>query len=390
MILPALVFPVLVGFAGLAVEGGLWYADRHQLRTMADSASLAGAWARRENEDAFDAAVAAAEALGFDASTDELVLNAPPLTGTFTSDVNAVEVIVRRSRPLLISALFMESDSVGIGNRAVSRFESQSAPCMLALNDHASGAISFSGNTQVELDGCGIASNSNADNAMTFSGNSHLIAEWLETPGGVDISGNAYLTTDTEPELGTSPQGDPYADLPEPPRPADCPSGSHDVYTPCTFVGGKTFSGNSDTELEPGLYFVDGGEFRVSGNAEVAATGVTVYLTGGATLSFSGNGSLDFSAPTNGTYAGIAFMQDRDDPHGTSQLSGNALAGLEGSVYLPNQQIQYSGNGGLGSGCARMIADTLQFTGNSSVYLGSNCPGAGLPDAVANPPRLVE
>ena len=41
MIIAAIVMPVTLAFTALAVEGGLWYADHHQLRTMADTAALA-------------------------------------------------------------------------------------------------------------------------------------------------------------------------------------------------------------------------------------------------------------------------------------------------------------------------------------------------------------
>lgn len=397
MILPVLVLPVLIGLTGLAVEGGLWYADRHQLRAMADSAALAAAWARRENEDEFAAAVAAAEALGFDGGTDELELNAPPLAGTFFGDADAVEIIVRRSRPLLISTLFLDSQSVGIGNRAVGRFDGRSAPCVLALSDNASSAIGFSGNSEVVLDGCGVASNSTAgtavdvnDSALTGSGNASLSAEWARAVGRINVGNNAELITDTPPQELAASQADPFANLPEPTRPPNCPAGATASYTPCTFVGGKTFGSGSVTDLQPGIYFVDGGEFQVNGRATLTGEGVTIYLTGGANMRINGGAELEISAPTNGSLAGVAFMQDRNDGGGTSRFNGGATMDIQGSIYFPNQAIEFSGGSGLSGGCTRVISDTIRFTGNSSTYFGNDCAGFGLSETVEDAPRLVE
>lgn len=397
MILPFLVFPALLGLTGLAVEGGLWYADRHQLRNMADSAALAAAWARRESEDEFAAAVAAAEALGFDDGTDVLELNAPPVSGTFLEDPDAVEVIVSRTRPLLLAALFMDSDSVGVGYRAVSRFDIRSAPCVLALSDSASSSIGYSGSAEVVLDGCGVASNSTAgtavdvnDSALTGTGKASLTAEWAEAVGSINVGNNAELITDTPPREYAPPQPDPFAHLPAPPRPPDCPSGTNASYTSCTFAGGKSFSSGSMTDLQPGVYFVDGGEFRVSGGATLSGSGVTIYLTGGASVRVNGGAEVGISAPAMGTYAGIALMQDRNDPGGTSRFNGGGTMDIQGAIYFPNQEIEYSGGSEFAGGCTRVISHTLTFTGNSSSFFGNDCAGLGLPTTVTASPRLVE
>lgn len=397
VILPVLILPLLIGLTGLAVEGGLWYADRHQLRAMADSAAIAATWARRDSEDEFSAAVAAADALGFDGGTDELVLNAPPLTGAFVADGNAVEVIVRRRRPPLLSSLFVDAESIDIGNRAVGRFEILSAPCVLALSESASSAIGYSGSAAVVLDGCGVASNSAAgtavdvnDSALSGSGNASLTAEWARAVGRINVGNNADLITDTPPVDLAAPQLDPFADLPAPPRPPDCPSGTVASYTPCTFVGGISFGSGSVTDLEPGVYFVDGGEFRVNGGAVLTGSGVTVYLTGGASARVNGGAELHISAPTLGTYAGMAFVQDRNDAGGTSRFNGGATMDIQGSLYFPNQEIEFSGGSALAGGCTRVVSDTLNFTGNSATYLGNDCAGFGLSEVVEDLPHLVE
>ena len=84
-----------------------------------------------------------------------------------------------------------------------------------------------------------------------------------------------------------------------------------------TPVPGTTYSGitlNSGTTNFPsGVYVISGGSFTVTGSATITGTGVTFYFTNNATISVSGGGSLQLTAPTTGPYAGILFFQDPND-----------------------------------------------------------------------------
>src|SRR6185436_16901051 len=121
MLIAMLTIPVTLGMAALAVEGGLWYADHHQMRNMADAAALAAGWARREGHNELDASLAAVPPVGYDASTDEIELISPPDGGAYAGDTSAIEVIARRRRPTTISALFLGGEDVNIEAHAVVR-----------------------------------------------------------------------------------------------------------------------------------------------------------------------------------------------------------------------------------------------------------------------------
>lgn len=388
MIIAVLILPVAIGLAALAVEGGVWYADRHELRAMADGGAMAAAWARYDGDDEELAAFDAVDDLDFDDDLDEIDVNSPPLSGLYEDDDDAIEIEVRRYRPLLLSTMFLAGENVEIVMRSVVRMGSRSAYCVLALSESASGAISFQGGPTVDLEGCGINANSTEDDALSMGGNSSLNADWAQVVGGIDLSGGATLTTDQDPEESAPNRTDPYADLPAPPRPPDCPGGNVTVYTPCTFNGNKTINSGDTVTFEPGVYYVDGGTFRVNGGATLIGDGVTIYLTGGADMRINGGANIDLTAPDSGTWAGIAVMQDRDDPAGTSRFNGGSTMDIQGVMYMPTQHLQFNGGNELGGGCTRIISDTITFSGNA--VMGNNCSGLGLPETINDEPSLVE
>ncbi|MCZ6604681.1 MAG: hypothetical protein O7A03_06000, partial [Alphaproteobacteria bacterium] len=51
-----------------------------------------------------------------------------------------------------------------------------------------------------------------------------------------------------------------------------------------------------------------------------------------------------------------------------TQLTGGESMYLDGIIYVPNNQIKFAGGSELSGSNAKLIADTLDFVGNS--YLG--------------------
>ena len=63
----------------------------------------------------------------------------------------------------------------------------------------------------------------------------------------------------------------------------------------------------------------------INANAAVSGTGVTFYLTNGATLKMNGNSDVQISAPTSGTYKGMLFIADRSKSAGPFDSPGRSL-----------------------------------------------------------------
>jgi hypothetical protein len=102
------------------------------------------------------------------------------------------------------------------------------------------------------------------------------------------------------------------------------------------------------------------------------------FLTNGARLDINGQAQLNLSAATSGTYSGLLFFGDRSGSAVNHVLNGTSNSVLTGAVYLPNDNLSFSGTSNSASGCTQIIAGTLDLTGNSGI--GVNCAGAGVED----------
>jgi hypothetical protein len=149
--------------------------------------------------------------------------------------------------------------------------------------------------------------------------------------------------------------------------------------------------------MNPGEYVIVGGKFKVNGGATVTGSNVTIFLTGNDTdgyaqVDIAGTATVSISAPTSGTYQGIAFFQDRDAPP-ASEVSPNKFNGssnleIKGAIYIPNQQVEFSGGNESGGGCTRIVAFQVDFVGNSDI--DSNCTGYGFDEETRREPELTE
>ena len=108
-------------------------------------------------------------------------------------------------------------------------------------------------------------------------------------------------------------------------------------------------------------------------------TGVTIVMTGTGSavgsMTINGSATLNMSAPTSGDYEGILMYQDRDAPSGTNKINGGSTNNLVGSLYFPNQAVEFSGNSDSSSSCLRLVALTVKFSGNSG--MSHNCSSVG-------------
>ncbi len=127
-----------------------------------------------------------------------------------------------------------------------------------------------------------------------------------------------------------------------------------------------------------------GNGISMKGNSFVDATsGVTLFLENGGSYSAAGNSGIHITAPTDGTYAGIGFFQSRGNAS-TFSANGNVDFDVDGTVYLPSAQFSLQGNPGRRFG--RILADTIDLGGNSTVTID----GSLVPQTGARVPFLVQ
>lgn len=240
--------------------------------------------------------------------------------------------------------------------------------CVLALDSHASAAVSLQGSTDVSMSSCVIAANSDASDAVSRGGSAQVSAGCVSTAGGTSglSPPNANLTCGAPLEHQYA-SFDPLADIVPPPYTLCLPVPNGKTYTlsPGTYCD-KTLSGN--ITLNPGVYILRGTTIKPGGNGSLNGQGVTIFLMEGAQTYINANEMVNLSPPTSGPYAGITIFESHGNTSALT-LNGGANSVISGFVYAPDAPISFAGNSDMsGQGdCLRLVGLTVQMTGNSSI-----------------------
>lgn len=397
-IISALLMPVLVGTAGLGTEVGWWYYKHKNMQSAADSGAVSAATAVSAGGDMISEANAVTANYGYTNALNNVTVavNQPPTTGNYTSNLQAIEVVVSQPQQRLLSKLF-GSDPVPITARAVA-LPNAGTGCVLALNSSASPAVNVSGSNQLNLIKCNLYSNSSASPSLNVAGSASVSANQVGVVG--DVSGASNITATNGIRDHMKPIADPYANVSPPAKPG-CTSakitvnanGKNDSLTPGCYSGSITVNAGATLSLSPGIYYLDGANLSVSGNATITGSGVTLVFTGSGskwgTASIGSNAIVDLTAPTSGATQGIVMYGDRSMPAGTTfNLTGGGTQNFGGAIYLPKANLSFSGGNGTNTSCTKIVADTLTFTGTSNLQV--NCAALGTGTIGVQTAQLVE
>jgi hypothetical protein len=398
VILSALLMPVLVGTAGLGTEVGWWYYKHKNMQSAADSGAVSAATAYGAGGDLTAEANAVTAIYGYANAVSSVTIkvNQPPKTGNYTSNLQAIEVTVSQPQQRLLSALF-GSDPVLITARAVA-LPNSGTGCVLALNSTASPAVNVSGSNQLNLIKCNLYSNSSASPSLKVAGSAAVSANQVGVVG--DVSGAANITATNGIRTHIQPIPDPYASV-FPPSEPSCSNGKITVnangkntsLSPGCYSGNITVNAGATLTLSPGIYYLDGSNLSVAGNATITGTGVTLVFTGSGsnwgTASIGSNAIIDLTAPTTGPTKGIVIYGDRNMPVGTAfNLAGGATQNFGGAIYLPKANLSFSGGNGTSTSCTKIIADTITLTGTSNLQV--NCSALGTANIGTQTAQLIE
>lgn len=397
LVIGAASMPLLIGSAALAVDTiqlSLW---KRQLQRAADSASIAGAHSVTQQKNV-TASVQSDLTLNNDIplSLTPVIENAPTV-GDFAGDNRAVRVVLTAQRPLPFLSFFMEQAPL-IRVEATAAVVHRGEYCMVSLEDGTTAGIEFQGNTDIDL-GCGMATNSRANAAVTANGSSKIKATPVAAMGGLTPSTNFIQPTTLQPY--SIKQEDPFATLANPTIPnGSCPNKDIQPQDTVNLKPGcfKSLNIKGTVTMDPGVYYIDGGELGFGSQAHVTGEGVTFVLTSKtaatngntvATLNMSAGAYVNLTAPESGTYEGILFYQDRRATlgGGTNKVNGNADSVLEGAFYFPRQDLTMNGTAGMDTRCLQMVARRLFFSGNSRIE--NECPENGAHAFEATVVRLV-
>ena len=411
--------PMIMGAVGLASDTIQWALWKRELQRAADSAAIAGVYAKVQNASYSDAVTTDLarnnDIAGITVSTSA---TSAPSAGAYTTDPNAVRVTLQARQQLNFSSMFM-SAAPTITATATATIVPSGDYCVISLENAATTGITVGGTAQVDL-GCGMITNSTSMDAAVAFGTSNVDASPIAAVGGIDANDN--WSDDVQLLPFTLAQADPFANI-NPPTPSGCqkfndylPAGQSNntngfvdltnthsaggVY--CIKENGGSpaqlmFQGN--VTLGPATYVFDSTTLKMTGG-KLSCNGCTIILTsstaatdpssiGGVDLS---GGEIDLIAPSTGTYKGISIYQDRRAQMGSSStniINGNSNSSFQGAFYFPGQEFQFAGNAGMSTQCVQMVARRVTFTGTSAI--SNTCPpGSGASSFAGQAVRLVE
>jgi Flp pilus assembly protein TadG len=401
VLIGALLMPVLVGMAAWGTEEGMLVHKQKVMQHAADSAAVTAAVAvaggANDNGAASGRAIAAnygfaVSSGGPGTSNTTVGVNSPPTSGPNLSNRGAIEVIISQPQSRLFSTIW-GSTAYTVTARAVATPQGQ--PCILALNQTASASYSEQGTANVNLVNCAIVDDSSSSSAVSLGGGGVVSTTFVGVVGG--ISGASNITASYGTMTGYHYTSDPYASVNFPAF-SGCDKHNYqtsksDNLSPGVYCGGMKLVSGATVTLNPGIYYLDGGSLSMQGQTTLKGTGVTLVFTsssgsGYATANISGGATLQITAPTTGSTAGIVMFGDRNEPLDTAySLTGGDNQNVGGAIYFAKGAIQWAGNANGNQKCTQIVADTVQLVGNTTLQV--DCKGFGT-KTMGSPALLIE
>ena len=434
LVLSAVGLTVLIGMAGIAIDAGMLYRAQREVQKVADAAALGAAANMATDGTGQTAANLAATQDGFTTGTGVGQLTVTPTVQSASSSTGYLQVTVTEHTPMVfmpvISSSFNTIDVPAVAGASYT--VSGNNECMLGLSTsgaqvpNASGVetdgstnmtwntkvmsdIATEGNSKINTPNCGVQACGPASEAngsgMTAAGiyawgSGSITAKTNTAPSyGTDNSGSAITA---KPSLSGC-SGDPMSGkMPTKPTPGTCidPSwmkngtagGNAETISPGTYCNFNT-SNVSTLTMQPGLYIVTT-TFSTNSGSKITGSGVTIYLangvianssnytyvSGGATPYGVGNGTtMNISAPTSGTYSGIAIWDGNssNSTPDTFTFGGGASSTFSGTIYAPNTNLVLGNGSGTSTLSSNIIANTIMVLGGSTITNNYTPTGGG-------------
>jgi Tfp pilus assembly protein PilX len=392
IVLMALMIVALIGAVGLAIDIGNAAARQRQDQSAADAAALAAA-DRLSNGQSEGAAASAGTNVATLAGVPPGNLSIKFLDASRnpTTDPNSV-IWVQAQVAEGVPTYFLRA--IGIPTANVSalaevKFPKKCALCF--LDSSATPGLHISGNGGVNVTGGCAQVNSSANPALALDSSGNLNAPCTNVVGTVSQSSSGRVVPAAA--TGVAPVPDPLAGLPYPTPPITdygnvFPGDTNTVINPGVYHQ-WALGGNGNLYLNPGTYVIVGppsDSVAVSSNGGIKncpntpcptgtlypGGGTTTVQPGGVTLFFtcsawpgagtaagpicpcpstlgsninvSSNGGLQITAPTSGTYQGVAIFFDRCN-NGSIALTANGGVPVLGAIYAKASPLYLTANG---------------------------------------------
>jgi Flp pilus assembly protein TadG len=431
LVLVAFSLTILMGMVALAVDVGMLYRAKRLVQRAADSGALLAAAQIGTDASGQTGANTGATQNGFTIGTGAGTVTVTPTIQTATSTRGFVQVTVTEHTPTIFMPVLSSTfKTIDVSGKAAASYTlSGNNECMLGLSQSGVAVQSYSG---VETDGstsmvwgttimsdiivagsakinapnCGVQAcgpatvgSGKTASALYAAGSGKITAKSNTGPSyGTDNSGS---TISSAPILkGCS--GDPMAaSMPTKPTAGTCSDptwmssgtagGQAKTISPGTYCNFNTANVSTLT-MNPGLYIITN-TFSTNSGSTINGNGVTIFLAngvisnannytyvqGGATPYGVGNGTtMNITAPTSGTYAGLAIWDGNNSASSpdTFTFGGGASSTFTGSIYAPNTNLYIGNNSGNTAMSSNIIANTITAVGSGTITNNYNPSGS--------------
>jgi len=393
---------VIFAIAGLAVDASYFELMKQRAQSAADAAAMGGMQELQLGHTPGNAILAGKNDASLNGFTDgqngtTVTINNPPSTGPNHANNGAVEAIVSRNVSTIFMNIFGER-SVTVRARAVALTYSSGtglSGCIYALDGSAQRSFQIAGSTST-TSACGAIVESTDNSAFEMEGAETFYLQnhaRVGVVGGWQLNGQTQLwdtisNKQIQPNNTTSP-GDPLAAVQAPTSGAivSASPASYDMnrvpagnkLQPGIYCGGLSVqnTGGATYTMMPGTFIIAGGGLTLNSQAQIAGSGVTIYLTSSTgwgcagsyayqPLTIDGQANVVLSAPTTGPFTGMLFFMDRSITDSReNKIVGGATTTFDGALYFKNALLTFSGNNS-SNGYMVLVADMIKINGNST------------------------
>jgi Flp pilus assembly protein TadG len=399
LIVLALVGMAMFSFGAYAVDQGMSMADRRTLQAVADAAALAGSRSLSSGT-----ATANYVAMQYLAANLNLTIPATctstscpagsytptgsDYTITFADGSGTLDVSLSHTRSTLIAKLMGETTATtASGSRAGSI--TVTMPCaMCLLTSSGSAALSMTMSSGgVSITGGNLVIDSSSSTAASIVGSGTVTTTAAaRIVGSYQVTGTGGFSP--APTTGAAVVSDPLSSVPTPSVSGTASTfslvGTSGTISPGIYSSISAIGTGTTLTMSPGIYVITG-SFSTTGAVTVAGTGVLLYFAcssyptacssgqGGGSLSLTGTGSFQVTAPTASTcssipatcpYEGMLVYYDRNNTSGMS-IVGNG-SGPTGTIYGKSSTLTLVTSGGV-TDSSQIVVAGVSFTGSGSL-----------------------
>jgi Flp pilus assembly protein TadG len=401
-ILTALALVMLIGLVALALDVGMWYRTNRALQNAADAAVIAAATNGTGTYQAEAKAVAAT--YGFVDGAGGITVTALNNQTCPSGSTDCYKVTVAQSSAPTFFSPVVGSFSPALAGTATASGSPHSY-CLLTLaglpgHSTTDPGLDGRGLSKGDMQGCSVMSNNGAnctghDLNATY-GDAHGTNSGCGTTQHSNVPQVADPYASLASNIPSNTCGTTASSFPQEPSSSITKwSGSKSLPASTIICGDLQLTGNTTlTTASPGsVLVIENGQLDTNGYtlATDSASALTIIFSGptvsGKTYTHypTGGGTLDFMAPTSGTWKGISLYQDPAVTTGVDfTYAGNSPTwNITGVVYFPHASITFKGivnKSAFGASCLLFIADNMTMKGTAKIEqtTTSSCASAGV------------